>query len=390
MGTSAKCGGGISDISDIASDVPNGLELGLRNYWYPVIESAKLSANSTTAFTALGESLVAWRDQSGQPCIVRDRCPHRSARLSQGRVLSGDLQCRWHGLRFDGSGKCTLIPWEPEDSKLLNEVNVAAYPAGELGDEIWAYIGDSGEYPVPPLEDCAPEELLRAEEFAVFRHPDEVWKCNWLQAFDGVDPYHAVMLHTDSQAVASESYKGAGRPRAAGIPIEDRRVKLIETPQGLRGVAYDPKGNHIHHGHVLDGWQGDHVSLPALQTIPIRPAPGLPPYLGRHYQVPIDATHTLSVRFVSMRATNDEERAHCERLFNEVVGPRQRHVNGEDRELVERLGDLAESRAEEFLFHPDREVLKVRRLFAGEFRAQREGRRTLPSRRNLAVPEMMI
>ncbi len=379
-----------SGVGEIARDVPQGLELGLRNYWYPVIESGKVAADAPTGFTALGERLVAWRDASGRPCIVRDKCPHRAARLSQGRVLAGDLQCRWHGLRFDGAGRCTLIPWEAEDSKLLDEVGVIAYPAGELAGEIWAYIGDAGQFPVPPLEESVPEELTRADQFAVFRHPDEIWKCNWLQAFDGVDPYHAVMLHTESQAVASEAYKGSGRPRQAGVPIEDRRMKLIETPQGLRGVAYDPTGKQIHHGHFLGDWQGDHVSLPALNTIPIRPVPGVPPYVGRHYQVPVDATHTLSVRFIAMRAANDEERAQCAKFFDEIVGPRQRHVNGEDRALVEQLGGLVESRADEFLFHPDQEVLKVRRLFAEEFRAQREGCRTLPSRKNLAVPDMIL
>jgi hypothetical protein len=166
-------------------------------------------------------------------------------------------------------------------------------------------------------------------------------------------------------------------------------MSLVETPQGLRGVVHDPGGDQVHHGHILSGWQGESVTLPALNTIPIRPAPGIPPYLGRHYQVPIDATHTLSIRFVSMRATTDDERARCAEIFEEVIAPRQRHVNGEDRELIEQLGDLAESRAEEFLFYPDRDVVRVRRRFAEAFREQREGRRPLPSKENLAVPDLI-
>ena len=378
-----------TDIPEIARDVPQGLELGLRNYWYPVIESGKVVADQPTGFTMLGEALVAWRDNTGRPCVVRDRCPHRAAKLSQGRVLGGDLQCRWHGLRFDGAGRCTLIPWEPDDSKLLGDAGVVGYPAGEAGGQIWAYLGDARQFPVPPLEECLPEELTRPDEFIVFRHPDELWNCNWLQAFDGVDSFHAVMLHTDSQAVQNEKYKGNGRPKSATVPIEERRMSFIETPQGLRGVVHDPSGQQVHHGHMLSGWQGESVTLPALNTIPIKPAPGIPPYLGRHYQVPVDATHTLSVRFVAMRASTDEQRARCEDIFREVVAPRQRHVNGEDRMLIEELGDLAESRADEFLFYPDQDVVRVRRRFAEAFRGQREGDRPLPSKENLAVPDLI-
>jgi phenylpropionate dioxygenase-like ring-hydroxylating dioxygenase large terminal subunit len=374
------------EYPEIAKDVPQGLELGLRNYWYPVIESGRVTAEEPTGFTMLGEGLVAWRDRAGHPRIVRDKCPHRAARLSQGRLLDGDLQCRWHGLRFDGGGHCTLIPWEPEDSKLLSEVSVTAYPTEEIAGQIWAYLGDQRQFPMPPFRDCLPEELGQPDEFIVFRHPDEIWSCNWLQALDGVDGYHAVMLHTESQAVDGEAYRGSGRPKPATVPLEERRMSIVDTPQGLRGIVRDPGGRQIHHGHILSGWKGERITLPALHTIPIRPTPDLPPYIGRHYQIPIDATHTLSVRFSSMRASTAEERLACEKLWQEVVAPRQRHVNGEDRMLIERLGDLAQSRAEEFLFHPDRDVVRLRRQLADAFLAQREGRRPLPTKDGLAAP----
>jgi phenylpropionate dioxygenase-like ring-hydroxylating dioxygenase large terminal subunit len=375
-----------ADHPEIAKDVPQGLELGLRNYWYPVLESARVTANEPTGFMILGEPLVAWRDRDGRPRIVRDKCPHRAAKLSQGRVLGGDLQCRWHGLRFDGGGHCTLIPWEPEDSKLLNDVSVTAYPAEEIAGQIWAYLGDGKQYAMPNFRDCLPEELADRDEFIVFRLPDEIWTCNWLQALDGVDGFHAVMLHTESQAVDNEAYRGSGRPKVTTVPIEERRMSIVETNQGLRGIVRDPSGRQIHHGHILSGWKGERITLPALHTIPIRPTPDLPPYVGRHYQIPIDATHTLSVRFSSMRAKTAEERLACEKLWQEVVAPRQRHVNGEDRMLIERLGDLAESRAEEFLFHPDRDVVRLRRQLADAFLAQRAGHRPLPTKEALAAP----
>ena len=88
---------------------------------------------------ALNEGFVVWRDADGQPGVLTDRCAHRAAKLSVGRILDGDLQCAFHGLRYNPRGECVLVPWEAENSPALNEINVQAYPAQELGGYIWAY-----------------------------------------------------------------------------------------------------------------------------------------------------------------------------------------------------------------------------------------------------------
>ena len=47
-----------------------------------------------------------------EPVALMDRCPHRAAALSQGRMTAaGYLQCAYHGWSFDGeTGACTNIP----------------------------------------------------------------------------------------------------------------------------------------------------------------------------------------------------------------------------------------------------------------------------------------
>lgn len=377
---------GANRIEEIARGVPKGLELGLRNYWYPVLDSDQVPADKPVGFTMLGEKLVAWRDRAGRPHVVRDKCPHRAAPFSRGRVLAGDLQCAWHGLRFNGQGRCTLIPWEPEDSKLLAELKVAAYPAEELIGYVWAYIGDTAKFPAPPLADCVPEEFTRPDEFAIFRHATDIWNANWLQALDGSDGYHAVVLHSDSQSAAdAEAWKG-GRPERAAVPLEDRRMKIIDSPQGYRGVALDRDGNQIHHGHFLTGWKGERWTLPCLFTIPLVPTKATGGFATRFYQCPLDATHTKAVRIVTLRARTAEERARAARLWDEVIGPRQRDIADEDKAMAEAIGDLAESRAEEFLLHPDRDVLATRRLMADAFVAQLRGERPMPTRDALVYP----
>src|SRR5262249_26156446 len=102
------------DTVDVAPNLPAGLPRGLRNYWYPVLQTEELPAGQPVGLMALGEPLVAWRDAWGKPCVMRDRCPHRSMKLSVGRVFDGNLQCILHGLRFNGEGRCIMVPWEDD------------------------------------------------------------------------------------------------------------------------------------------------------------------------------------------------------------------------------------------------------------------------------------
>jgi phenylpropionate dioxygenase-like ring-hydroxylating dioxygenase large terminal subunit len=360
---------GVNDIREIAPLIPEGLPLGLRNYWYPVLQSEELPTDRAVGFTVLGEALAAWRDAAGKPCVVRDRCPHRSVKLSAGRVLAGELQCILHGLRFDGTGKCTLIPWENEQTREGQRPAVQAYSAAELGGYVWAYLGDANAMPPPPLEKEVPEELTKPDEFIWFRMPTEVWKANWLLTVDGSDGFHAVVLHSDSQAVANKTWtKGAvERP---DVPLVDRRVRIVKTSHGIRGVATDKAGNALHHGHFTKDVRGDRFALPCLTTNPIVPAPGATPYTARLWQFPIDAERTQIVRYAAWRAKTAAERENATRVFNELTHPRFKQVSAEDAAIAEAQGDLVTARSQEYLLTPDVDVVKVRRLIRDAYVSQ--------------------
>ncbi len=349
-----------ASVPEIIPGVPVGLPLGLRNYWYPVLQSEELPADRPVAFKVLGEAFAAWRDASGKPRVVRDRCPHRSIRLSVGRVIEGELQCILHGLRFEGTGRCTLIPWETGRSQVHDRVGVQAHPAEELGGYIWAYIGDAKAFPPPPLAHEVPEELSRPDEFIWFRRPTMIWKSNWLVAIDGSDAFHAVTLHTVSQSAADIARQG-------GVPLRDRRIQIVRSSHGVRGVSVDLEGRQIGHGHVTDDVRGDRFSLPCITTNPIQPAPGVPPYAARLWQFPVDEHHTMVTRFLTFRARGDAERERARKTFDEIAVHRLDKVAEEDAWAVEAQGDWLEARASEFLLSPDEDVVKVRRMLAGAF-----------------------
>lgn len=83
-----------------------------RDHWYPVSLVEDLDPNLPTAFQLLGRDLVLWFDNNSNKWVAfDDKCPHRLAPLSEGRIdENGHLQCSYHGWSFDGCGSCTRIP----------------------------------------------------------------------------------------------------------------------------------------------------------------------------------------------------------------------------------------------------------------------------------------
>jgi nitrite reductase/ring-hydroxylating ferredoxin subunit len=57
-----------------------------------------------------GRWLALWRDSHGQAHAVGDRCPHLGASLAGGRVVGDQIECPYHGFKFDGAGACTEVP----------------------------------------------------------------------------------------------------------------------------------------------------------------------------------------------------------------------------------------------------------------------------------------
>src|SRR5499427_8804986 len=120
-----------------------GLQFGLRNRWHPVFESRDLPTGKPVAIVRLGEQLALWRDEAGKAHLFIDRCPHRGAAFSEGGTVHGlELQCWYHGFRYDGSGQCTAVPVEGEQTALANRVSITSYPVEEQYGMIWAYIGE--------------------------------------------------------------------------------------------------------------------------------------------------------------------------------------------------------------------------------------------------------
>jgi hypothetical protein len=160
------------------------------------------------------------------------------------------------------------------------------------------------------------------------------------------------------------------------VRLADRRVEIVRSSHGVRGVSVDLDGKPIGHGHFTHDVKGARFALPCLMTNPITPAPDVPSYAARLWQFPVDESHTMIVRFLTFRARTDAERAAAKKTFEEVAIHRLEKVNEEDAWAAEAQGDLVTARTNEFLLGPDEDVVKVRRMISAAFVSQlAEGRR---------------
>ena len=115
-------------------------QLGINpNFWYVVARSSEV-ASHPLAVTLWHQPIVLFRDGKGQVCALEDCCPHRSVKLSNGRVAGDDIECSYHGWRFNSSGQCAEVPYLKANQK-LPPCKVRAFAVRELDGFIWLWPG---------------------------------------------------------------------------------------------------------------------------------------------------------------------------------------------------------------------------------------------------------
>ncbi len=111
----------------------------LQNAWY-VAAFADEITDKPLGRVLLDQPVVFYRTRAGAPVALLNRCPHRFVPLSRGRVVDDQIECGYHGLRFDGTGACTL---NPHGSGLIpDRASVRQFPVVERHGLLWFWPGD--------------------------------------------------------------------------------------------------------------------------------------------------------------------------------------------------------------------------------------------------------
>src|ERR1700677_315625 len=79
----------------------------LWEFWYPALRSEQVHRHKLTRAMLLEAPLVLGRDSAGKPFAMRDICPHRAFPLSFGQFDGKNVECAYHGWKFDAhTGQC--------------------------------------------------------------------------------------------------------------------------------------------------------------------------------------------------------------------------------------------------------------------------------------------
>lgn len=123
----------------------------LRDMWYFAAPSHALRCGRTVARTLLGEPVLLGRRADGGLFALRNVCPHRGIPLSHGAFDGHEVECCYHGWRFDTTGRCTAIPSLYEGQNLdPSKIRVDSYPAREIQGNVWLFFGEEPETAPPP------------------------------------------------------------------------------------------------------------------------------------------------------------------------------------------------------------------------------------------------
>lgn len=158
-----------------------------RSFWHAIMPMDLLQSGPRP-FRLLGEDIVLFLDADGRPAALRDRCRHRTAKLSKGRCRDGGIVCGYHGWQYDRDGRLTRIP--QLDSNLpVPDQGVAAYACQQRYGYAWVALDD----PVQPLFDIPEDSDPAFRRIAQFY---QSWKTSPLRLMENsFDNAHFAFVH---------------------------------------------------------------------------------------------------------------------------------------------------------------------------------------------------
>lgn len=241
----------------------------LREMWYLALPGGRLAPGRMLAKTVLGEPLLLGRATDGRVFALRDICPHRAVPLSAGRFDGREVECCYHGWRFDCAGHCTAIPaFGAEAPFPLERIRVKSYPAREIQGNLWVFFGE------------APETAPEAPEVPELgqRRPDLVESIKMPCAIDHavvglMDPAHGPFVHR------------AWWWRSRGS-IYEKEKAFAASPYGFTMLRHAPSRNSAAY-RLLGGRPETEITfrLPGVRIEDIR--------IGRHRVVNLTAVTPL-------------------------------------------------------------------------------------------------
>src|SRR5229473_7164425 len=209
----------------------------LFGFWYRALPSERVGRGKLGKAMLLEVPLVIGRSKDRRPFALRDACPHRGMPLSFGLFDGEQIECSYHGWRFEAhSGQCQLIPSLTSDQKFrVDRIYAGSFPCEEHDDYIWVYIPEpapagagftkAAEPPVP-----APRVPTFSERYKI-AYLDADLPCSVDHGIIGLmDPAHGPFVH--------QAWWWRSRHS-----IHEKQKNFEPIPYGFRMSAHTPSSN---------------------------------------------------------------------------------------------------------------------------------------------------
>jgi len=225
----------------------------LRNAWYVAATSGEIG-RQPLGRTICDEPIVLFRQSGGQVVALTDRCPHRKVPLSLGEVIGDEIQCGYHGARFDGAGRCTAIPSQT-DLPIPRNFSARRFPAVEAHALVFVWMGEAALADPALIPDWSPNDAPGWTAVHGYHHV----KGNYQLVTDNLlDLSHVTYTHKTT--LAGEGVNET--PMEVGFVGDD-----VRTSRVMRNVAPAP----IHRAtrgfsdtDRIDRWQLSDFIAPAF------------------------------------------------------------------------------------------------------------------------------
>jgi len=191
-----------------------------RKFWHAVMPLSELK-EGPRPFKLLGVEMVLFLDETGAPAALRDRCCHRTAKLSKGWCINdqgqtctqGKIRCGYHGWVYDRTGQVKIIPQLDPSRTIAPEYKTQAYFCQAKYGYAWVALEE-------PIAEIPPIPEFAAEGWRTIYQFYETWATSPLRALENsFDNSHFSFVHRATFGVAAS-------PKPS-------KYELVENEQGF-------------------------------------------------------------------------------------------------------------------------------------------------------------
>ena len=204
----------------------------LRPYTRPLIKNAWYVAGWSDEFgedllarRILDEPILFYRATTGEPVAVLDVCPHKLAPMRLGQRVGDDVQCGYHGLKFNKLGQCVHNP--QGNGIIPPNARLKSYPTVERYGAVWIWMGDPTKADPDTIGDFS---VLDDPKFKAVKGGHKVESNYMMMVENLLDLGHALFLHANTAGMSNLQLTDTKITNEAGGIKDWRLYADVPTP----------------------------------------------------------------------------------------------------------------------------------------------------------------